>query len=195
MKSAVLSRLIMFTLVCAGAGYIVVANTTPATSVAAISRPDFSSAIVQTPLASQPLQHTVEVNLPPAQVNALAKANQPHAKFDDAAPHGPHDDLLALLATPEVEVSRPRSPFLERLPRLYEAKPVAKSAPPKATAREYQPTKVKAKKGRRVRNTNPFASMWQPKFRAFGADNPFRQSNQSMFGSRASKRRTATVSY
>lgn len=191
MKSAVMSRLIMFALVCAGAGYIVVANTTPATSVAAISRPGFSSAIVQTPLASQPLQHTVEVNLPPAQINALAKTNPVSAKFDDAAPHGPHDDLLALLATPDVEVSRPRSPFLERLPRLYEAKPVAKSAP-KATAREYQPTKVKARKGRRVGSTNPFVSLWQPKFRSFDVDNPFRQTNQNMFGS---KRRTATINY
>lgn len=195
MKSAVLSRLIMFGLVCAGAGYIVVANTTPATSVAAISRPGFSSAIVQTPLTSQPPQHTVEVNLPTPQVNAHAKTNPVIANFDDQAPHGPHDDLLALLATPDVEVSRPRSPFLERLPRLYETKPVAKSAP-KATAREHQPTKVKARKGRRVRSANPFVSLWQPKFRSFDGDNPFRQSNQSMFGSRSSKRRTtATTSY
>jgi hypothetical protein len=200
MKSAIFSRLLTFGLICLVAGYIVVANTTPAASVAAM-RGEYTSAIVQTPFSSQPLLHTVEVNLPPTPAAPALAAHPAHAPVhpliaqqSDDIPHGPHDDILAIFAKPDVEVSRPRSPFLEPLARAYEpAKPQAAPAL-SATVRDSRessaPKKVKRTKGRRLRTTNPFSQLWQPKFRAFDGDNPFRESNQGLFGPRTSKRRT-----
>ena len=195
MNSAVLSRLVTFGLICLAAGYVVVANTSPATSTAAIRR-DYALPIVQTPLTAQPPLHTVEINpAPPTSLVTTAPAvvNPVNAKSENDLPHGPHDDLIAMLAKPEVEVLRPRSPFLEALPRISEPETAVKAAP-KAKARVNSPTKTKRAKSRRIRSTNPFANLWQPKFRAFEGDNPFRSANQGVFGPRSSKRRTATTS-
>lgn len=174
MSTAILSRLVTFSLIVLVAGYVVMANTTPSTSAASMVSEKYRTDIVQT-------------SQTPAQ-RALAREQE---RYDAMS----SEELDEILKPVTLEVSRPRSPFLERMPQVFEPEPVVAKPAQKATARENTSTKNVRTKGRRVRTTNPFVGMFQSKYRSFNSDTSIRDANQSIFGPRTTSKRAIGSTY